>query len=67
MAFKEAVPTTARNPDVQKQLLDGAFQYRGDNMLAQSADRWEQTEKVLIESGIAKKKVPPSELFESGQ
>jgi NitT/TauT family transport system substrate-binding protein len=66
-ALKEAVPTTASNPDVQKQLLDGAFEYTGDNMLAQSADRWEQTEKVLIDSGIAKKKVPPSELFESGQ
>jgi NitT/TauT family transport system substrate-binding protein len=65
-ALKEAVPATATNPDVQKQLLEGAFEYTGSDLLAQSAERWEQTEKVLIDSGIAKKKVPPSELFESG-
>ena len=65
-ALKEAVPTTAANPDVQKQLLDGAFEYTGDQLLEQSADRWAKTEKVLIDSGIAKKKVPPAELFESG-
>jgi NitT/TauT family transport system substrate-binding protein len=65
-ALKEAVPATASNPDVQKQLLEGAFEYAGDDLLAQSADRWQQTEKVLLDSGIAKKQVPPSELFESG-
>jgi NitT/TauT family transport system substrate-binding protein len=65
-ALKEAVPTTATNMDVQKQLLDGAFEYAGTQLLAQNAGRWMKTEKVLVDSGIAPKKVPPDELYQSG-
>jgi NitT/TauT family transport system substrate-binding protein len=65
-ALKEAVPSTAANMDVQKQLLDGAFQYTGTQLLAQDAGRWMKTEKVLVDSGIAPKKVPPDQLFQSG-
>jgi NitT/TauT family transport system substrate-binding protein len=66
-ALKEAVPTTASNPEVQKQLLDGAFEYAGDDLLAQNASKWQATEKVLVDSGIAPKKVPADQLFQSGQ
>jgi ABC-type nitrate/sulfonate/bicarbonate transport system substrate-binding protein len=66
-ALKEAVPTTATNPDVQKQLLDGAFQYTGDQLLAQDARKWAATEQVLLDSGIAKKKVPTSDLYIQSQ
>jgi NitT/TauT family transport system substrate-binding protein len=66
-ALEKAVPTTASNPDVQKQLLEGAFEYTGDNLLQQDDAKWQATEKVLVDSGIAEKKVPPSELYQSGQ
>jgi NitT/TauT family transport system substrate-binding protein len=66
-ALKKAVPTTASAPDVQKQLLDGAFEYAGDDLLAQNAAKWEATEKVLLDAEIAKKKVPATELFEASQ
>jgi ABC-type nitrate/sulfonate/bicarbonate transport system substrate-binding protein len=62
-ALKQAVPTTGANPDVQKQLLDGAFQYTGDDLLAQDTARWQETEKVLRDAGIAKKDVPVDEIM----
>ena len=66
-ALEKAVPTTSANPDVQKQLLQGAFQYTGDKLLAQDTHKWAATEQVLLDSGIAKKKVPTSELFVNQQ
>ncbi len=62
-ALESAEPTTKSNPDVQKQLLDGAFEYTGDDLLAEDAQRWEQTEKVLVDAGIAKKQVPVDEIM----
>lgn len=62
-ALEKAEPTTKSNPDVQKQLLDGAFAYTGDDLLAENAARWEQTEKVLVDAGIAKKSVPVNEIM----
>ena len=62
-ALKEAVPATGANEDVQKQLLDGAFEYTGDDLLAEDAARWEQTEKVLLDAGIAKKQVPVKDIM----
>jgi NitT/TauT family transport system substrate-binding protein len=62
-ALESAEPTTKSNPDVQKQLLDGAFEYTGDDLLAESADRWEQTQQVLVDAGIAKQAVPVEEIM----
>jgi NitT/TauT family transport system substrate-binding protein len=67
-ALEKAEPTTKANPDVQRALLEGAFEYTGDDLLAENASRWEQTEKVLLDAGIAKKKVPASDIMlEGGQ
>jgi NitT/TauT family transport system substrate-binding protein len=66
-ALKKAVPTTGSNPEVQQALLDGAFEYTGDELLAESPDRWEATGKVLRDAGIAKKDVPATEIMSSGQ
>jgi ABC-type nitrate/sulfonate/bicarbonate transport system substrate-binding protein len=62
-ALYSAEAATKTNPDVQKQLLDGAFEYTGDDLLAEDAQRWEQTEKVLVDAGIAKKQVPVDEIM----
>jgi NitT/TauT family transport system substrate-binding protein len=62
-ALKKAVPTTGINPAVQQQLLDGAFEYTGNDLLAQDAARWQETEKVLRDAGIAKKDVPVDEIM----
>jgi len=64
-ALKQAVPATGANPDVQKQLLQGAFDYTGDDLLAEDASRWEATEKVLLDAGVAKKRVPVDEIMSS--
>lgn len=66
-ALKKAVPTTGSNPDVQRQLLDGAFAYTGDELLAEDASRWKRTEKVLRDAGIAKKDVPVDQIMLSKQ
>jgi NitT/TauT family transport system substrate-binding protein len=63
-ALTKAVPATGSNPEVQKQLLDGAFAYTGDDLLAESSDRWEATQKVLLDAGIAKKQVPVNEIMD---
>jgi ABC-type nitrate/sulfonate/bicarbonate transport system substrate-binding protein len=62
-ALYAAEPTTKESPDVQEQLLDGAFEYTGDDLLAENAQRWQQTEKVLVDAGIAKKQVPVDEIM----
>jgi len=62
-ALADAEPTTKSNPDVQKQLLDGAFEYAGDELLAEDAQRWEETQKVLVDAGIAKQEVPVEEIM----
>lgn len=62
-AMYSAVPATKENPDVQKQMLQGAFDYTGSDLLAQTPARWDATEKVLLKAKIAKKKVDPSEII----
>lgn len=62
-ALYKAVPATKTNPDVQKQMLDGAFEYTGNDLLAQNAQRWQATEKVLLDAGLEKKNVPPDQIM----
>lgn len=64
-ALYKAVPATKTNPDVQKQMLDGAFAYTGNDLLAQNAQRWQATEKVLLDAGLEKKNVPPGQIMVS--
>jgi NitT/TauT family transport system substrate-binding protein len=66
-ALKEAVPATGSNPDVQQALLDGAFEYTGDELLSETAERWEATGKVLREAGIAKKDVAVTDIMRGGE
>lgn len=62
-ALYKAVPATQQNTNVSKQMLDGAFAYTGNDLLAQNAQRWEATEKVLLDAGLEKKNVPPSQIM----
>lgn len=62
-AMYAAVPTTKTEPGVQKQMLAGAFAYTGNHLLAQNAQRWEATERVLIAANIQKKLVPSSQIM----
>ena len=66
-ALKSAVPATGSNPDVQQALLDGAFEYTGDDLLAETAERWEATGKVLRDAGIAKKEVAVTDIMRGGE
>ena len=66
-ALKAAVPATGSNPDVQQALLDGAFEYTGDELLSETAERWEATGKVLRDADIAKKEVPATDIMRGGQ
>ena len=66
-ALKAAVPATGSNPDVQRALLDGAFEYTGDDLLAETAERWDATGKVLRDAGLAKQDVPASDIMSSAQ
>ncbi len=66
-ALKEAVPTTGSNPEVQQALLDGAFEYTGEDLLSETAERWEATGKVLRDAGIAKKDVPATDIMLGAQ
>lgn len=64
-ALYDAVPATKTQPDVQKQMLNGAFAYTGNDLLAQNAQRWEATQKVLLDAGIEKKHVPVNDIVYS--
>ena len=66
-ALKAAVPATGSNPDVQQALLDGAFEYTGDELLSETAERWDATGKVLLDADIAKQEVPATDIMRGGQ
>jgi NitT/TauT family transport system substrate-binding protein len=66
-ALADAVPETAANEDVQRKLLDGAFEYTGDDLLAQDETKWDATQKVLLDAAITKKTLPASDYFVAGE
>jgi NitT/TauT family transport system substrate-binding protein len=66
-ALTEAVPETAANEDVQRKLLEGAFEYTGDDLLAQDEAKWDATQKVLVDADIAKKTLPAGDFFIAGE
>jgi NitT/TauT family transport system substrate-binding protein len=65
-ALADAEPETEANEDVQRKLLDGAFEYTGDELLAQDKAKWEATQKVLVDAGIAKETLPAGDYFVAG-
>ena len=67
-ALTDAVPETQGKDAVSKQLLQGALDYAGDDLLAQDAAKWEATQKVLVDAKISPKTLPAKEFFStSGQ
>ena len=56
-------PETKNSPKVQAALLQGAFEFAGTDLLAQSTTKWESTQQVLVDAGITPKKVDPKSLF----
>lgn len=62
-ALYDGASETKGKPDVQKQLLQGAFQFAGNNLLAQSQKRWSATERILLNANIVSKQVDAASLF----
>ena len=62
-ALYAMAPETKNSPKVQAALLQGAFRFAGTNLLAQTAEKWESTQQVLVEAGISPKKVDPKSLY----
>jgi NitT/TauT family transport system substrate-binding protein len=62
-ALQKASPETASNREVQQQLLDGAFEYTGPELLAQDAAKWDATQKVLVQAKLVKSTSDPKTFF----
>ncbi len=62
-ALYAAAPETQDRPEVMQALLDGAFEYAGDNLLEQTADKWDATQTTLADAGIIDDTLDPSEFF----
>ncbi|MGD2059293.1 MAG: ABC transporter substrate-binding protein [Acidimicrobiia bacterium] len=62
-ALYDANPETEENAAVHEELLQGAFDFAGDNLLAQSLEKWTATQDFLSEAGVIENPVDPAELF----
>lgn len=62
-ALEAANPETAERRAVHEALLEGAFEYAGDDLLVQDEDKWAETQQVLSDAGIIETTVEPSDLF----
>ena len=62
-ALYEKAPLTKNAPKVQAALLKGALEFTGNELLAQSAAKWDSTQQLLLDAGITPKKVEAAELF----
>jgi NitT/TauT family transport system substrate-binding protein len=62
-ALTDAVPETEGKDAVNRQLLDGAFQYAGDDLLAQDKAKWQATQKVLVDADISPKSLPATDFY----
>jgi NitT/TauT family transport system substrate-binding protein len=63
----QAVAESTAKKDVQRKLLEGAFEYTGDDLLAQDEAKWDATQKVLVDADIAKKTLPAGDFFIAGE
>ena len=62
-ALYEKAPLTKNAPKVQEALLKGALEFTGNDLLAQSAAKWDGTQQLLLDAGITPKKVDAADLF----
>jgi NitT/TauT family transport system substrate-binding protein len=62
-ALEAANPETAERRAVHERLLEGAFEYAGDDLLVQSLDKWTETQRVLSDAGIIETTVDPEGFF----
>jgi NitT/TauT family transport system substrate-binding protein len=62
-ALTKAAPETAHTPEVNRELLDGAFEYAGSDLLAQDAAKWDKSQKVLVQAKLVKTTSDPSTFF----
>jgi NitT/TauT family transport system substrate-binding protein len=62
-ALYDNAPLTKNSPKVQAALLQGALEFTGTDLLAQSTAKWNSTQQVLFDAGITPKKVDTDALF----
>jgi NitT/TauT family transport system substrate-binding protein len=62
-ALYEQAPLTKNAPTVQTALLQGALEFTGSDLLAQSTAKWDTTQQLLFDAGITPKKVDAAALF----
>jgi NitT/TauT family transport system substrate-binding protein len=62
-ALEAANPETAERRAVHEALLQGAFDYAGDDLLTQTAEKWEETQRVLSDAGIIESTVDVADVF----
>jgi NitT/TauT family transport system substrate-binding protein len=51
-ALEAANPETAERREVHRLMLDGVFEFTGEDFLAQTLEKWTQTQQVLLDSGV---------------
>lgn len=62
-ALFAANPEAEESSEVHRQLLDGIWEYIGDDPLAQNADGWDRTQQTLEEAGIVEGDLTNPEKF----
>jgi NitT/TauT family transport system substrate-binding protein len=62
-ALYQQAPLTKNAPAVQTALLQGALEFTGSDLLAQSTAKWDTTQQLLFDAGITPKKVEAAALF----
>ena len=62
-ALEAANPETAERREVHRLLLEGAFEFAGDDLLSQSLEKWTETQQVLSDSGIIETTIDAQEFF----
>jgi NitT/TauT family transport system substrate-binding protein len=62
-ALYEKAPLTKNAPKVQAALLQGALEFTGTDLLAQSQAKWDATQQLLLDAGITPKRVDADALF----
>jgi NitT/TauT family transport system substrate-binding protein len=58
-----AAPETQEKAAGMQALLDGAFEYAGDDLLAQTAEKWDATQQTLATAGIIETTLEPTDFF----
>lgn len=62
-ALEALNPETAERRAVHERLLEGALEFAGDNLLAQTMEKWSTTQQVLFDSGIVESTVDAQLFF----